>query len=316
MPIAPSTYYAARTAGQQHSTRVQRDEHLKGEVRRVHADNFGVYGARKIWLALNREGIPVARCTVERLMRELELVGARRGRRVRTTRPDPAAARPTDLVRRRFNLPAPNRTWVADFTYCPTWSGMVYVAFVIDAYSRRILGWRAATSMHTALVLDALEQAVWTRRKQGVAGLAGLIHHTDAGSALRAAVAVEYRFRRQRVVARGHAERVDDELGAHVVGDRVSNAFFGAAVDDGGQVGEALPGRQVGDVPDELGARRVGGEVAAHQVGDGLAGLDRLGRGRPPRSWLAGPQAEVPHEVADQLGPASPCRSSAAWMRR
>jgi putative transposase len=182
MPIAPSTYYAARTAGRQHSTRVQRDERLKDEVRRVHADNFGVYGARKIWLALNREGIPVARCTVERLMRELELVGARRGRRVRTTRCDPAAARPTDLVRRRFNPPAPNRTWVADFTYVPTWSGMVYVAFVIDAYSRRILGWRAATSMRTALVLDALEQAVWTRRKQGVAGLAGLIHHTDAGS--------------------------------------------------------------------------------------------------------------------------------------
>ena len=113
----------------------------------MHAENYGVYGARKVWLALNREGIAVARCTVERLMRELGLTGARRGRRDRTTVADAAAARPADLVERNFNPPAPNRTWVADFTYVPTWSGMVYVAFVLDAYSRRILGWRAATSM-------------------------------------------------------------------------------------------------------------------------------------------------------------------------
>jgi putative transposase len=148
----------------------------------VHAENFGVYGARKVWLALNREGIAVARCTVERLMRELSLAGARRGRRVRTTRPDKAAVRPADLVRRRFSPACPDRLWVADFTYVPTWAGMVYVAFVIDAYSRRILGWRAATSMRTALVLDALEHALWTRRQDGHGSLAGLIHHHDAGS--------------------------------------------------------------------------------------------------------------------------------------
>jgi transposase InsO family protein len=116
--------------------------------------NYGVYGARKVWLQLNREGVPVARCAGERLMGELGLAEARRGRRHRTTRPDGHAARPADLVGHRFNPPAPDRTWVADFTYVPTWSGTVYVAFVIDAYSRRILGWRAATSVRTALVLE------------------------------------------------------------------------------------------------------------------------------------------------------------------
>ncbi len=185
LPIAPSTYYdariAARTAAARPGRRQLRDEQLKVEIRRVHAENFGVYGARKVWLALNREGIAVARCTVERLMRELGLVGARRGRRHRTTIADGAAARPADLVQRDFNPPAPNRTWVADFTYVPTWAGMVYVAFVLDAYSRRILGWRAAASMKTSLVLDALEHAVWTRSR-GVADLSGLIHHHDAGA--------------------------------------------------------------------------------------------------------------------------------------
>ena len=118
-------------------------------------------------LELNRQGVPVARCTVKRLMRELGLTGARRGRRVRTTRPDPAAARPADLVQRDLNPPAPHRTWVADFTHVPTWSGMGYVAFALDAYSRRILGWRAATCRQTSPVLDALEQAVWTRTREG-----------------------------------------------------------------------------------------------------------------------------------------------------
>jgi putative transposase len=133
---------------------------------------------------MNREGTAVARCTVARLMRELGLRGARRGKKVRTTVADPAAARPADLVGRKFSPPAPDTLWVADYTYVPTWAGMVYVAFVIDAYSRRILGWRAATSMKTALVLDALEQALWTRRRDGRRDLAGLIHHTDAGSQL------------------------------------------------------------------------------------------------------------------------------------
>ena len=179
-PIAPSTYYDAK--GRPPSARAARDERLKAAIIRVHQDNYGVYGARKVWLALNREGVPVARCTVERLMRELGLAGARRGKRRRTTVPDPAAARPADLVQRQFNRPAPDRLWVADFTYVPTWSGMVYVAFVIDAYSRQILGWRAATSMRTALVLDALEQAIWTRQRGGASSLAGLICHHDAGS--------------------------------------------------------------------------------------------------------------------------------------
>ena len=180
VPIAPSTYYDAVRRGP--SARQLRDEQLRPLISRVHADNYGVYGARKVWLALNREGTPVARCTAERLMRELGLAGARRGRRIRTTRPDAAAARPADLVRRQFSPARPDRLWVADFTYCPTWTGMVYVAFVIDAYSRRILGWRAATTMRTSLVLDALEQALWTRRHDGRGSLAGLVHHTDAGS--------------------------------------------------------------------------------------------------------------------------------------
>jgi putative transposase len=179
-PIAPSTYYD--TARRLPSARALRDEQLKAAITRAHQDNYGVYGARKVWLALNRQGTPVARCTVERLMRELGLAGARRGKRMRTTITDPAAARPADLVRRRFSPSAPDRLWVADFTYVPSWSGMVYVAFVIDAYSRQILGWRAATTMRTALVLDALEQALWARRRQGQDSMAGLICHNDAGS--------------------------------------------------------------------------------------------------------------------------------------
>jgi putative transposase len=181
-PIAPTTYYAALARARTPSARERRDDVLKVEISRVYGENYRVYGARKVWLVLNREGIRVARCTVERLMNELGLVGARRGRRVRTTTADPAAARPADLLERNFNPPAPNRTWVADFTYVPTWSGMVYVAFVIDAYSRRILGWRAATTMKTTLVLDALEQAVWTRHQAGIVEFDGLIHHNDAGS--------------------------------------------------------------------------------------------------------------------------------------
>ena len=178
--IAPSTYYDARARTPRAQDR--RDAQLKEQIAQVHRDNYGVYGARKVWLELNRKGIPVARCTVERLMGELGLRGARRGGKVRTTKADPAATRPPDRVNRNFAPRAPNQLWVADFSYVPTWAGMVYVAFVIDAYARRILGWRVATSMTTALVLDALEQAVWTRRRDGVADLAGLIHHNDAGS--------------------------------------------------------------------------------------------------------------------------------------
>lgn len=178
--IAPSTYYDAKARPP--SRRSLRDDQLKIEIVRVHRDNYGVYGPRKVWLQLNREGIEVARCTVERLMQSLGLQGIRRGKRWKTTTPDPAACRPVDLVKRRFNPPRPNALWVADFTYVATWAGVVYVAFVIDAYARRILGWRAAMSMRTQLVLDALEQAVWIRRREGVTGFDGLIHHTDAGS--------------------------------------------------------------------------------------------------------------------------------------
>jgi len=179
----------------------------------VHAENIGLYGARQGAACAHRERVSVARSTIERLMRALGLTGARRGCRVRTTRTDPAAARPVDLVQRRFNPPAPDRTWVADFTYCPTWSGMVYVALVIDAYSRRILGWRAATSMRTALVLDALEHAVWTRRRAGAGDLAGLIHHTDAGSQYTSIAFTE------RLAAAG----IDPSVGS--VGDAYDNAL-------------------------------------------------------------------------------------------
>jgi len=178
--IAPSTYYDARSRPA--SRRSLRDDELKIEIARVHGENYGVYGPRKVWLQLHREGIEVARCTVERLMGSLGLQGIRRGKQWKTTAPDSTADRPADLVQRRFNPLHPNRLWVADFTYVATWAGVVYVAFVIDAYSRRILGWRAATSMRTQLVLDALEQAVWVRRRDGVSTLAGLVHHTDAGA--------------------------------------------------------------------------------------------------------------------------------------
>ena len=178
--IAPSTYYEWRD--KLPTQRDRRDQVVLVEIRRVHKDNFSVYGARKVWLQLNREGIPVARCTVERLMRHAGLVGAVRGKVRRTTIPDETAARPDDLVQRRFAPSAPNRLWVADITYVSTWSGWVYVAFVVDAYARRILGWRAGTTMTTQLVLDALEQAVWTRQREGRDGFADLVHHSDRGS--------------------------------------------------------------------------------------------------------------------------------------
>ena len=180
LPIAPSTYYEQLTRVR--SRRDRRDALLTNEIRRVHAENYGVYGARKVWLQLNREGIVVARCTVERLMRIDGLVGAVRGKVKRTTIADPAAERARDLVCRDFSPAAPDRLWVADLTYVSTWSGWVYVAFVIDAYARRILGWRTGTSMSSQLVLDALDHAVWTRNRSGTTKLTGLIHHTDKGS--------------------------------------------------------------------------------------------------------------------------------------
>jgi putative transposase len=176
LPIAPSTYYAAKRRPP--SARALRDEELKLEIRRVHEDNFGVYGARKVWRQLGREGIAVARCTVERLMGELGLEGVRRGKPHRTTTPDPAAPRPADLVDRDFSAQRPNQLWVADLTYVATWSGFVYVALVIDAFSRFIVGWQAARSLRADLALDALEMAIWRRQAQ----LEGLVHHSDRGS--------------------------------------------------------------------------------------------------------------------------------------
>ena len=176
LPIAPSTYYHARR--RLPSARRRRDEQLKAEISRVHAEHFGVYGARKVWRQLHREGIAAARCTVERLMRELGLEGARRGMPRRTTTPDAAAARPVDLVERDFSAARPNQLWVADLTYVATWSGFVYVAFVVDAFSRFIVGWQASRSLGTGLALDALEMAIWRRQAQ----LSGLVHHSDRGS--------------------------------------------------------------------------------------------------------------------------------------
>ncbi len=179
LKIAPSTYYehVAKTPG----ARAERDAALLEHIGRVHAANYGVYGARKVWLALNREGIAVARCTVERLMRDAGLASAVRGKVKRTTIADRSAKRPGDLVERDFAPLAPDRLWVADFTYVSTWSGWVYVAFVIDAYARRIIGWRSSTSMTAQLVLDALEHAVWTRTRDG-RPVAGVIAHHDHGS--------------------------------------------------------------------------------------------------------------------------------------
>ncbi len=194
LPIAPSTYYAAKSDPP--SARAQRDAALVNEVERVYEENYGVYVARKVWRQLRREGIHVARCTVERLMRRLGLRGATRGRTTRTTTPGTAAAAPADLVDRDFTATAPNQLWVADITYVATWVGFVYVAFVVDAYSRFIVGWRALRTLRAELALDALEQAIWARLPTpGTAQRLGdgrnhsapdpearLIHHSDRGS--------------------------------------------------------------------------------------------------------------------------------------
>jgi transposase InsO family protein len=176
LPIAPSTYYAAKSRPP--SARAMRDEGLKPEIERVHRDNFSVYGARKVWRQLGREGIPVARCTVVRLMSDLGLRGVRRGAFKVTTIPGGSAVRPSDLVERDFRATRPNQLWVADITYVATWSGFVYVAFVTDVFSRRIVGWRVSRSLRSDLALDALEMALWARGK----GTEGLVHHSDRGS--------------------------------------------------------------------------------------------------------------------------------------
>jgi putative transposase len=178
LPIAPSTYHAAKTRPP--STRSLRDAELRPEILRVWEQNLSVYGADKVWDQLNRDGIRVARCTVERLMRDMGLQGCRRGRLwVRTTQGDEALERPADLVERRFRAPAPNRLWVADLTYVKTHSGWVYVAFVVDVFSRMVVGWQASRSLRSDLAIDALEMAVHNRGRTD--SLEGLIHHSDRG---------------------------------------------------------------------------------------------------------------------------------------
>jgi len=182
LPIAPSTYHAHvlwRRDPEKLSPRAKRDIALCEKIRRIHAENFGVYGARKVWRQLRREGEDAARCTVERLMRGMGLQGVVRGKKAKTTISDKAAPCPQDKVNRQFHADRPNALWVADFTYVATWSGFVYVAFVVDVFARRIVGWRVSHSAQAGFVLDALEQALHERRPVHDGGL---VHHSDRGS--------------------------------------------------------------------------------------------------------------------------------------
>jgi transposase InsO family protein len=213
LPIAPSTYHdhvAKRADPAKLSTRAKRDIALQAEIRRVFAENFEVYGASKVWRQLRREGFDVARCTVERLMRSMGLRGVIRGKPVKTTVSDQAVPCPLDHVKRQFQAPRPNVLWVSDFTYVATWQGFVYVAFVIDTFARRIVGWRASRTAHTGFVLDALEQALHDRRptRRG-----GLVHHSDRGSQY---VSIKYT---ERLAQAG----IEPSVGS--VGDSYDNAL-------------------------------------------------------------------------------------------
>jgi putative transposase len=213
LPIAPSTYHAhaARRADPDKlSARARRDITLRTEIRRVYEENFRVYGIRKVWRQLLRDGIAVARCTVARLMRAMGLQGVVRGKRVRTTISNAAAPCPLDRVNRQFKAPHPNALWVSDFTYVATWAGFVYVAFVIDVFARRIVGWRASRTAHAGFVLDALEQALHERRP--VRG-GGLVHHSDRGVQY---LSIKYT---ERLAAAG----VEPSVGS--VGDSYDNAL-------------------------------------------------------------------------------------------
>jgi len=213
LPIAPSTYHAhaaKRADPARLSARAKRDAALKPEIARVFAENFAVYGVRKVWRQLDRENVEVARCTVARLMQSMGLQGVIRGKPVRTTVSDKAAPCPLDHVHRQFRAPRPNALWVSDFTYVSTWTGFVYVAFVIDAYARRIVGWRVSRTAHTAFVLDALEQALHERRP---AHRAGLVHHSDRGSQY---VSIKYT---ERLAEAG----IEPSVGS--VGDSYDNAL-------------------------------------------------------------------------------------------
>jgi putative transposase len=181
LAVAPSSYHehAARLADPQlRSARAQRDDEIREQIKRVHDDSSGLYGTRKVWHQMRREGAKVAKCTVERLMRTMSLAGVRRGKTTITTVSNPKAPCPLDKVNRKFHVTRPNALWVVDFTYVHTWAGFVYVAFVIDAYARRIVGWKVSTSATASFVLDALEQAIHARRPSPEDGL---IHHSDRG---------------------------------------------------------------------------------------------------------------------------------------
>jgi transposase InsO family protein len=213
LPIAPSTYHehvAQRQDPTRLSARARQDMALKPEIARVFAENFAVYGVRKVWRQMMREGFLIARCTVERLMREMGLAGVIRGKPVRTTISDKAAPCPLDHVNRQFHAPAPNRLWVSDFTYVATWAGFVYVAFVIDVYARYIVGWRVSRTAHASFVLDALEQALHDRRP---VHRGGLVHHSDRGSQY---VSIKYT---ERLAEAG----IEPSVGS--VGDSYDNAL-------------------------------------------------------------------------------------------
>jgi putative transposase len=213
LPIAPSTYHAhaARRADPgKLPARARRDITLRTEIRRVYEENFRLYGVRKVWRQLLREEIAVARCTVARLMRAMSLQGVVRGKRVRTTISNAAAPCPLDRVNRQFKAPRPNALWVSDFTYVATWAGFVYVAFVIDVFARRIVGWRVSRTAHAGFVLDALEQALHARRP--VRG-SGLVHHSDRGVQY---VSIKYT---ERLAAAG----IEPSVGS--VGDSYDNAL-------------------------------------------------------------------------------------------
>jgi transposase InsO family protein len=210
LPIAPSTYraHAAKRADPAKlSARAQQDAIRKIEIRRVFAENFDVYGVRKVWRQLRREGEDIARCTVERLMRSMGLQGVIRGKPVKTTIGDKAAPCPLDHVNRQFRAPRPNALWVSDFTYVATWTGFVYVAFVIDAYARRIVGWRASRTAHASFVLDALEHDRRPVHRDG------LVHHSDRGSQY---VSIKYT---ERLAEAG----IEPSVGS--VGDSYDNAL-------------------------------------------------------------------------------------------
>jgi len=183
LPIAPSTYFrhnAEQRDPTRRSARAQRDAILRAIIRRIWDQNHQVYGPRKVWRQMGREGLRVARCRVRRLMRDMGLAGAVRGRAwTTTTQSQPDGDRPRDLVDRHFTATRPNQLWVSDFTYVATWRGFAYVAFVIDVFARRIVGWRASASLHTDFVLDALEQAIYERCGDGASGL---VHHSDRGT--------------------------------------------------------------------------------------------------------------------------------------